>query len=318
MFLLVFNLSTIEIISLLTGAIIFGFAVHFFIVYRRSLHEALQKKVDQPIHIMYDTKPAPKKKPEPAPRRERLPELKKPVVHQEPEIKRERVVEREVFRKKEEPVRDESIHSLRSVISQQQQMLNALMEKAEGLQHTKLSEENEDLAQQIGDLENKLAGKEEELRTLRQQATAAEKMAERIEEVYKEFDAFQERIIDLESQAGQATQLAMDLEDMKDGYESLRKDLVRKQTRLEETVAENQRLHQQLNEVEDKLAEANLQRQQLHKKVQFLQELNNDMQSMSDTNKKLQTEMRRIGELESMLNMIAEERDHLLRKQFSK
>jgi hypothetical protein len=38
------------------------------------------------------------------------------------------------------------------------------------------------------------------------------------------------------------------------------------------------------------------------------------MQSISDTNKKLQTELRRIGELESMLNMMAEERDFLLRK----
>jgi hypothetical protein len=42
------------------------------------------------------------------------------------------------------------------------------------------------------------------------------------------------------------------------------------------------------------------------------------MQSISDTNKKLQTEMRRIGELESMLNMMAEERDFLLRKKMDK
>ena len=73
-------------------------------------------------------------------------------------------------------------------------------------------------------------------------------------------------------------------------------------------------MRQELGTLEDKLAEANLQRQQLQKKVQFLQDMNSDMQSMSETNKKLQTELRRIGELESMLNMIAEERDHLLRK----
>ena len=70
--------------------------------------------------------------------------------------------------------------------------------------------------------------------------------------------------------------------------------------------------------LEDKLAEANLQRQQLQKKVQFLTDLNTDLQSISDTNKKLQTELRRIGELESMLNMMAEERDFLLRRKKDK
>jgi len=70
--------------------------------------------------------------------------------------------------------------------------------------------------------------------------------------------------------------------------------------------------------LEDKLSEANLQRQQLHKKVQFLTDLNNDMQSIADTNKKLQTELRRIGELESMLNMMSEERDFLLRKKMDR
>jgi hypothetical protein len=46
--------------------------------------------------------------------------------------------------------------------------------------------------------------------------------------------------------------------------------------------------------------------------------MNNDMQSISETNKKLQTEIRRIGELESMLTMMAEERDYLLRKKSDK
>jgi uncharacterized protein YoxC len=70
-----------------------------------------------------------------------------------------------------------------------------------------------------------------------------------------------------------------------------------------------------LSTTEDKLAEANLQRQQLQKKVQFLQEVNNDMQHVSESNQKLQNELRRIGELESMLSMIAEERDRLLNKE---
>jgi len=108
------------------------------------------------------------------------------------------------------------------------------------------------------------------------------------------------------------------LEDTKYTYEQVHKELLRKQEKLEELMEENQLLRHQKNEAEDKLADANLQRQQLHKKVQFLSDLNNDMQNIADTNKKLQTDLRRIGELESMLNMMSEEREFLLRKKMDK
>jgi hypothetical protein len=122
----------------------------------------------------------------------------------------------------------------------------------------------------------------------------------------------------LEKQAARANNLAIELEDTKYSYEQVHKELLRKQEKLEETMNENQRMRQQMDELEDKLSEANLQRQQLQKKVMFLSDLNNDMQGIADTNKKLQTELRRIGELESMLNMMAEERDFLLRKKLDR
>jgi hypothetical protein len=81
-------------------------------------------------------------------------------------------------------------------------------------------------------------------------------------------------------------------------------------------MSEASKLHQQLCDTEDKLQEANQQRQQLQKKVKLLEELNSDMQTMTAANKHMQTELRRIGELESMLNMMTEERDQLLRKRF--
>jgi chromosome segregation ATPase len=160
--------------------------------------------------------------------------------------------------------------------------------------------------------------KDEEIKDLRQQASAGERMAAKIEEVYQEFDQLQTKMAVLEKQAGRANNLAIELEDMKFSYEQVHKELLRKQEKLEDIMDENQRMRQQKDELEDKLSEANLQRQQLQKKVMFLTDLNNDMQSISDTNKKLQTEMRRIGELESMLNMMAEERDFLLRKKMDK
>jgi chromosome segregation ATPase len=139
-------------------------------------------------------------------------------------------------------------------------------------------------------------------------------MSVRIEEVYKEFDELQKNIGNLEKQANKTTVLSLELEDVKQSYEQVHKELIRKQEKLETAIAENQRLHAALSTTEDKLAEANLQRQQLQKKVQFLQDMNNDIRNISDSNHKLQNELRRIGELESMLSMIAEERDRLLNK----
>jgi hypothetical protein len=41
----------------------------------------------------------------------------------------------------------------------------------------------------------------------------------------------------------------------------------------------------------------------------YLEELNNDLQLVADANKKLETQLKRIGELESMLNMMSGERE---------
>jgi hypothetical protein len=83
---------------------------------------------------------------------------------------------------------------------------------------------------------------------------------------------------------------------------------------MQELMNSNSRLQQLLYETEDKLINANTQRQQLLKKTKLLEELNTDFQIVSDTNSKMKNELRRIGELESMLNMMTEERDHLLSK----
>jgi len=78
--------------------------------------------------------------------------------------------------------------------------------------------------------------------------------------------------------------------------------------------SENQQLTLRLSEVEDKFREANFQRQQLQKRVSYLEELNNDLQVLADANKKLEHQLRRIGELESMLNVVSEENQFLKRQ----
>jgi uncharacterized protein Smg (DUF494 family) len=80
---------------------------------------------------------------------------------------------------------------------------------------------------------------------------------------------------------------------------------------------QNQQFQLQLTETENKLREANFQRQQLQKRVSYLEELAKDIQLVAEANKKLQTQLSRLGELESMLNVISEERNELMRRQMN-
>jgi predicted nucleic acid-binding Zn-ribbon protein len=167
---------------------------------------------------------------------------------------------------------------------------------------------------EVETLQQSLEEKNAELHKIRQQYSAAQKIATRMDDVYREYDLLQQKMADLETQASKANTFAIELEDARETGIQLKKDLVRKQAKLQDMIAENGLLHQHLSETEDKLEEANLQRKQLMKKVQMLESINIEFQQVSDTNKKLQNELRRIGELESMLSMMVDERDNLLQR----
>lgn len=164
------------------------------------------------------------------------------------------------------------------------------------------------------ELQAALERKDSEIQKLKQQVDISKKMQSHFDEMQEEFSALQEKLEKLEIQAWDANELQVKLENAEAVNEKLENDLRRKEEKLRELLNESQRLQTALHETEDKLNESNLQRQQLIKKMRFIEEMNGDMKQMADTNRKLQTELRRIAELESMLNLITEERDDLLKK----
>jgi chromosome segregation ATPase len=311
---IVVNLTLIEFIVLPLAVIIFGATLYFFIKSRKSLQETLlaTKKIS-PVQI--------KKEKEVSTKRSSVVELEEQFARMRYEASHPKQEKVEPPLKRLTHKEEIAVHDLKNTIAQQQKMLDSYLQKVEELENEgreELNEKIEELEKKVDELIGDIEEKDEEIKDLRKQASAGERMAAKIEEVYQEFDQLQTKMTVLEKQAGRANNLAIELEDMKYSYEQAHKELLRKHEKLEEVMNDNQRMRQQMDELEDKLSEANLQRQQLQKKVMFLTDLNNDMQSISDTNKKLQTEMRRIGELESMLNMMAEERDFLLRKKMDK
>lgn len=303
------NLTLIEFIVLPLVAIIFIGTIYFFIKSRKTLQETLRSNSKS----FFTT-----------PKEElRTPQKRSPAVEMEEQFARMRhkiTASREeepVVEIKRSPAKEENlVNELKNTISQQQKLLNSYLDRVEELENEgkeELNNQIQDLEREIHKLHIVIEKKDEEIEDLHQQASAAQKMAARIEEVYQEFEQLQEKMMQLEKQASRANNLAIELEDTRHSYEQVHKELMRKHEKLEEVMYDNQRMREQMNELEDKLSEANLQRQQLHKKVQFLTDLNNDMQNISETNKKMQTELRRIGELESMLNIMAEEREMLLK-----
>ena len=67
---------------------------------------------------------------------------------------------------------------------------------------------------------------------------------------------------------------------------------------------ENQRLARILTDTEEKLKESNFQRVQFQKRAAFLEELNHDLQEISEHNKKIESQLRRVSDMESLLAKI--------------
>jgi chromosome segregation ATPase len=302
------------ILLLLSGALILGITIYFFIESTRrlskTLNESKQKLGLSPkkpywnkVHSVSDSLTG-------------LPLLKTNIENGSSAVP---VQKKEEYGQEYADFDASSIFSLKDAVLQQQETLKSLLNKINELEEATGNKmqnikKNAELEEQIEKLEMELEAKENELNKQKQQDGLAHQMTVKIDEVHKEFEVLQQKLISMEDQAGRTNLLLIELEDTKQACEQLHKDLIRKQEKLEQTISENQRLHKALNETEDKLAEANLHRQQLMKKVQFLQDMNNELQHISDANYKLKNELRRIGELESMLSIIAEERDRLLKR----
>lgn len=303
------QLNLFEVSVLIIVMLITGLGIRFFIHSQRLLREVVEE-----TNRIYGRETAP-----PPPQKKYFKKLRKGF---NSFFERRHSLTNAAEQTLSKPVaKAESIEGLKETIQQQQRLLSGFLkqvEEIEGEDKEMLVMENKHLRQDVRELEHELNKKTNELAALQSQPSVSQHMSVRIEEVYAELEQLQTKMMTLEKQASRANNLAIELDDTREQYEQIHKDLQRKNEKLQDTFDENERIKHEMRIVEDKLAEANLHRQQLQRKTQFLQDLNADLQSVSDTNKKLNTELRRIGELESMLQMIAEERDSLLKKQGNK
>ncbi|HNR15920.1 MAG TPA: hypothetical protein PKG90_04540 [Chitinophagaceae bacterium] len=334
------SLSVIEIIVLMLGAITLGITIHFFIVSRKSLKDAtsdITGKLNKELEVwklkyFNDTELRDKE----------LDKLRKQLADAEEnsniysiEAEEMRIVnkklqtEMESMRKKA-PLQPTAVQAEKSDYLEQLRLAqNSLLEHNEKINQllgqidiVKETEEkqqeiiktNEELSSQIEDLRFRLSQKEKEINNIRQKEHLTTEMNAMLDSAYSEFNVLQDKMHKLENQVNISRRINLEYEELKEVQHKMTRDFEEQKLKYQAAVEENRRLRLEMTETEDKLKESDFQRQQLQKRVAYLEELNNDMQAMTETNKKLEGQLKRIGELESMLNVIAEERDQLIQR----
>jgi chromosome segregation ATPase len=332
------TLSVIEILVLMVGATTLGITIHFFIVSRRSLNESMLQatgkssvKMDEwKLRYFNDIEA-----------RDRDIEILRKKIRDIEEnneiniieademraINKKLLAEIEQIRKatpqvsssaatKNKPDYIDQLRQAQANLLEHNEKMNNLLGQIKEMteledKQKEILKTNEEMAEHIEELELQLAKKEREVSSIKQKEHLSVEMTSLLDSAHAEFNALQQKIQKLEAQVTASRKNNLEYEDMKEAYYKISKDLEEQKKKYNTIMNDNRQLLEDLTDAEDKLKEANYQRQQLHKRVSYLEELNNDMEGVAEANKNLQNQLKRIGELESKLNIVAEERDQL-------
>ena len=167
-----------------------------------------------------------------------------------------------------------------------------------------LLRQNEDLNDQLHNHAQLLVEKETEISNLRHQQKLSEEMTQRLDKVYDEYNTLQEKLQKLQSYLTQPSSRGTDYDGLKEAYFKLGKEHDEMKLKYISIREENQRLTRILGDTEEKLKEANFQRLQYQKRSAFLEELNHDLQEIAEHNKKIESQLRRVTDMENLLAKI--------------
>jgi chromosome segregation ATPase len=328
------SISIFEIILLMFGAIVLGITIHFFITSRRHLKNSVigSDRVGRDLEqwkLRYFNDMEEKEK-ELGALRKQITDAEESGHNQaieleELQLRNKRLqTELDAFRKAapsgEKPDYISQLRQAQSSLLEHNEKINQLLGQIEIVKETEerqqeMLRDNEILSGEIEELKQQLYQKEKEVNVIRQKENLTREMSSMLDSAYGEFNTLQGKIQKLESQVSSSRMVNMEFEDLKEAHYKLSRDFEEQKVKYNATVTSSRQMELQLSELEDKLKEANTQRQQLQKKVAYLEELNNDLQFVADANKKLEGQLKRIGELESKLHMVSEERDKLASRQ---
>ncbi len=132
-------------------------------------------------------------------------------------------------------------------------------------------------------------------------------MTERLEKAYQEFNLMQDRMLKIQNEVILPHNRSFEFEELEQSYFRLTKECDELKLKQFNLLDDVQKLTRTLADSEEKLRDANFHKQQLSKKVNFLEDLVKDMQEVSGLNRKLELQLRRINEIETLLTRTAGE-----------
>jgi hypothetical protein len=311
-----------EIIIFLLGALILGFTIHYFWTSRNAIR--IQKPIpDEGINdndnwkLKYYTDMEIQEKTLQQ-LRDRLSESEEneKIYHLETEeLREELVLLKEKYSRTEALVKpltitDDYLQQLKTAqenLFQYNQHINKLLQQIQMLKESEkryqdLQQQHALLNEQLSGMYRQVAEKDAEINRIMQEQRLVLEMNERMDKAYADFTQMQEKLRKLEQYLDQPHSKRIEYDQLQESYFKISREYDEVKGKQMALFEENQRLSRILADTEDKLKEANFQRQLYHKKMLFLEELNRDIQDASEQHKKMESQLRRIGEMESFLS----------------
>lgn len=201
----------------------------------------------------------------------------------------------------------DNLHVQNQYIARLLQQIETLKESEQ--QFTEVQQQNEMLGAQLREARRSLMDKEAELKQLRQQQALNNEVRERLEKAYEAFNVLQDKLHKIES-ASAPQHRGFEYQELQQAYFKITREYDELKMKQVNMLEEHQRLARLLADTEDKLRESNFQRQQLQKKISYLEELNTDLQQVAEHNKKLDIQLKRIAEIETLLGRLSAEKEN--------
>ena len=311
-----------EIIVFLFGALILGIAIHYFWVARKRIriqetvpdegineNDNWKLKYYTDMEVQEKTMQKLRDRLTEAEENEKIYSLEAEELREEVALLREKQIRTEAM-VKPPTVADDYMQQLKSAqenLFQYNQHINKLLQQIQMLKESEkkyqdLQHQHQALNEQVSGLHRQLAEKDSEISRIMQEQRLVLEMNERMDKAYADFTQMQEKLRKLEHYLEQPHSKRIEYDQLQESYFKLSREYDEVKGKQLAHFEENQRLSRILADTEDKLKEANFQRQQYHKKMLFLEELNRDMQEASEHQKKMESQLRRISEMEAILS----------------
>ncbi|WP_126969549.1 coiled-coil domain-containing protein [Gynurincola endophyticus] len=308
------NFGWLEIIILQSASIVLGYFIHFFVSGPR-----VQKRTDKSITDadtwrmkFYEEQANYKKLQEEfrATSKDAMEQIR--FSNNEIEVLKQEIDQLEELLKKYQSTKIpanylDQLYNTQHHLIEHQQNIHKLLQQIEDYQNResqfnnaleltkRLQKENHDLRLAINERDGHIEKVNQELELYADLRT-------RLEQSYTDYKELQEKLVKVETYISSPKHRSFDYDELQYHHLELAKEYDDAKSKQFKLMEENQRLVRLLTDTEDRLKEANFQRQQLQKKMTYLEAFNKDLQLLCEQNKKLDTQVKRMLDVEHQLN----------------